>query len=61
VPQILNIAHEKACNMGMTYKDTQGHYVQLLLLDEPYMSIWPVVTTSLSSTVSKILSLFQCM
>ena len=25
-PQIRNIALEKACNSGMTFKDTQGHY-----------------------------------
>jgi len=26
VPQIRNIALEKACNTVMTFKDTQGHY-----------------------------------
>jgi len=26
VPQIQNIAFEKVCNSGMTFKDTQGHY-----------------------------------
>jgi len=24
VPQVRNIAHEKACNRGMTFKDTQA-------------------------------------
>jgi len=39
--------------------------VQLLLLDTAYTSItfcyWPAVTTPLSSAVSEILSLFQCL
>jgi len=26
MPQIRNIALEKACNKEMTFKDTQGHY-----------------------------------
>jgi len=35
-PQIRNVVFEKACNTGMTFKDTQGHY---LLLDRQYTSI----------------------
>jgi len=58
-----NIALEKACDRGMTFKNTQGHYS---LLDRPYGVYTSItsydhvnglllqVTTSLSSTVSKI-------
>ena len=58
-PQIRNIALAKACNRWMTFKDTQGH------CNCCYLSItsckWLVVTIFLSSIVSSILPLFQCM
>jgi len=50
---------EKACNSGMTFKDTQGHYS---LLDSQIQISLPIVTTSLSSTIfdSEILPVYQC-
>jgi len=36
-PQIQNITLKKACNRGMTFKDSRSS--QLLLLDRPYTSI----------------------
>jgi len=56
-PQIRNIALEKTCNEQITFKDTQGHYI-CCPIDRPCW--WPVVATSLSSTVSEIVPLFQC-
>jgi len=52
-------ATSQACNRGVTFKDTQGHYNCCCWIGHIRVSLavkWPV-TTSLSSIVSEILSL----
>jgi len=46
-PQIPKIALEKACNRGMTFKDTQGHHSY-----KGYISLPPIVACYLSKVAN---------
>ena len=49
-PQIRNIALEKACNKGMTFKDTQGRYSIHLAVLIQYRRVTDTQTNTLTDT-----------